>query len=838
MNSSASRCPAQNPSPQSSLGSEEARLEALHRYEAQLDPEPEEAFDRLTRLAASLLEAPIAIVNFVAGDRQWYKSAVGVEEGERSLDGGFCLHAIQSEGPTVVENAPEDPRFSDHPLVIDEPSVRFYAGVPLATPEGHRIGTLCVLDVEPRSPSDEDLSRLEDLAEMAMDELELRREAEERRQAERRLEAAKEQTEKALRDREALLSSVTANISDGIYRSTPDEGLVYANQAFAEMFGYESPEEVLQVDPSRLYADPEERERRRQTAQEEDSFDAHEVEFRRRDGTTFTGLLSGTVVRDEEGEVKYYDGAIADITERKEKERELREVKTFNQKLVEHAPVGLFRLDEELRIVYENPRAQEIVGLPKDEEESRAIGADIREIPSIVEAGVAEEFARLQDGEEISLSFEFHSIYGREAFIRGRAVPLSPGGQFEGAVVMVEDVSEEREAKQALREERDRFEMLFQNLPTPVVYGTRQGETPVVLDVNDAFEETFGYDAETIRGENLHRFIVPEEERQEAKEITLESMKERRIRREVRRRTTEGLRDFQLQLAIEESEEGQTEGYAIYTDITERKRREEALQEAKEEAEAANRSKSAFLANMSHEIRTPLTSILGFAEAIGTEVESLEGRLESPDLDALNRFAGLIQKSGHHLLETLDAVLNLSKLEAEEMNLSMEPVDLVAEAEEVVEQFGPQADEAAIDLQIEGPDGPIWGRADEGGLRIVLRNLVSNAVKYTEAGGRVWVRVRETDGPAVLEVEDTGIGMDPEQVSDLFGAFKQASEGRGREYEGTGLGLAVIKEAIHQMGGTIEVETEKGEGTRFTVSLPSASPSEFPSELEANRSDR
>ncbi|MFB6248456.1 MAG: sensor histidine kinase, partial [Salinibacter sp.] len=119
--------------------------------------------------------------------------------------------------------------------------------------------------------------------------------------------------------------------------------------------------------------------------------------------------------------------------------------------------------------------------------------------------------------------------------------------------------------------------------------------------------------------------------------------------------------------------------------------------------------------------------------------------------------------------------------------------------------------------------GPAAAEADEGGVQIVLRNLLSNAIKYTGEGGTVRVRSLQDEGRAVLEVEDTGIGMDPEAAERLFEPFRQASEGFGREYEGAGVGLAVTSEAVAQMDGSIEVETEKGEGTRFTVFLPAAS---------------
>ncbi|MCS4135455.1 ATP-binding protein [Salinibacter ruber] len=255
--------------------------------------------------------------------------------------------------------------------------------------------------------------------------------------------------------------------------------------------------------------------------------------------------------------------------------------------------------------------------------------------------------------------------------------------------------------------------------------------------------------------------------------------------------------------------------------------REKALRAAKEEAERARteaevardqaeeaaRLKSAFLANMSHEIRTPLTSIIGFAEALGDEVGDGNGNT--------GRFAGLIERSGRRLLDTLDGVLNLSKLEAGQMGLETEPVDLVTKARRAAEELRPQATEKGLGLTVETGRPEVWARADAGSVQIVLQNLVSNAIKYTEEGG-VYVRVFRENGWAVLEVEDTGIGMDPALADDLFKPFRQASEGLGRAYEGSGVGLAVTQKATEEMGGQVDVETEAGAGSCFTVRLPKA----------------
>ncbi|MFO8099100.1 MAG: PAS domain S-box protein, partial [Salinibacter sp.] len=174
--------------------------------------------------------------------------------------------------------------------------------------------------------------------------------------------------------------------------------------------------------------------------------------------------------------------------------------------------------------------------------------------------------------------------------------------------------------------------------------------------------------------------------------------------------------------------QSESEGLLLVQDVTEGARRERQLVKAKETAEAADEMKSALLANMSHEIRTPLTSILGFAEVIGEEAD--------PDDDAVH-FAGLIERGGRRLMNTLDSVLNLSKLEGGGRTLSAEPINLTAEARPIVGDLQSAADEKGIALHVEMGETPVWARADAGGVELVARNLIQNAIKYTEGGGEV-----------------------------------------------------------------------------------------------------
>lgn len=149
------------------------RLSALERYEV-LDTPRDEAFDRITRLASKIFQAPIALISLVDKDRQWFKSRLGLDAAETSREIAFCAHAMQSDTVMVVENAIRDPRFEKNPLVIGEPRIRFYAGAPLLTPDGQNLGTLCIMGPRPRALDAEQATMLKDLAAMVIDELELR----------------------------------------------------------------------------------------------------------------------------------------------------------------------------------------------------------------------------------------------------------------------------------------------------------------------------------------------------------------------------------------------------------------------------------------------------------------------------------------------------------------------------------------------------------------------------------------------------------------------------------------------------------------------------------------
>jgi len=242
---------------------------------------------------------------------------------------------------------------------------------------------------------------------------------------------------------------------------------------------------------------------------------------------------------------------------------------------------------------------------------------------------------------------------------------------------------------------------------------------------------------------------------------------------------------------------------------------------AKEKAEEASQLKSAMLANMSHEIRTPLTTITGFAEVLTDEASG-----------QIQQFATMIHDNSNRLLETLSSVLRLSKLEAGKQNLQFSRFDLVDEAEAIVTEQVERAKEADIDLELNSECDECHCVLDSGAVQRILRNLVGNAIKFTEAGGEVTVRVakitKETfeelsDASfthARLEIEDTGVGMSESFRENMFQAFRQEAQHPRSTHEGSGLGLSITKKLVDLLHGDIAVESEKGVGTCFTIHLP------------------
>jgi two-component system, cell cycle sensor histidine kinase DivJ len=253
---------------------------------------------------------------------------------------------------------------------------------------------------------------------------------------------------------------------------------------------------------------------------------------------------------------------------------------------------------------------------------------------------------------------------------------------------------------------------------------------------------------------------------------------------------------------------------SVMRDISERKAQEEALAEARGEAERASLAKSRFVATMSHELRTPLNVIIGFSEMLHKEAP--------PTLDDARReeYARLINESGHHLLSIVNGILDMSKIEAGSFEITREPFALAPAVAGCCDLMALKASQAGIALQrrIAGEMPELL--ADRRAVNQILLNLLSNAIKFTERGGSISVSASCQGAIAVLEVEDTGVGIDAADLPRLGDPFFQARASYDRRHEGTGLGLSIIKGLVQLHGGELDIRSRLGEGTRVIVRLP------------------
>jgi len=269
-------------------------------------------------------------------------------------------------------------------------------------------------------------------------------------------------------------------------------------------------------------------------------------------------------------------------------------------------------------------------------------------------------------------------------------------------------------------------------------------------------------------------------------------------------------------------ENNQPYGFVYFIfDITEHKKLEENIQKKNLEliklynyAQEANKSKSVFLANMSHELRTPLTAILGFSELL---LEEKVGKLNMTQKDFIND----IYTSGKHLLNLINDILDLAKVEADKMEFNIEKVNLIDVIKASKVFILPLANKKSLSIIDEIPQEIIYIKADETRLKQVLYNLYSNAVKFTPQGGKIITKVEVKDDFAYTSVIDTGIGIKPEHQDLIFEEFIQIQNPFTKEYSGTGLGLAIVKKFLEKMDGEIKVHSEgENKGSNFTFKLP------------------
>ncbi len=373
----------------------------------------------------------------------------------------------------------------------------------------------------------------------------------------------------------------------------------------------------------------------------------------------------------------------------------------------------------------------------------------------------------------------------------------------------------QREAERA-SEQNALLAAIVRGTDDAILTKTREG---IITSWNPGAAALYGWSSEEIVGKPVSLLLPPERVAEELDIVSHVFSGQSIEHYETQRLCKNGeVIDVSLTLSpVYDSQGNVVAVSSIARDVGARKRAEERLrraradaQAAKEEAERANLAKSEFLSRMSHELRTPLNVVLGFGQL-----------LEMSDVDESQRqYVGHIMKAGKHLLDLINEVLDIARIEAGGMSLSVEPVNAAPMIGEVVELMAPLAGQRDVSL-VNKAEGAGWVVADAQRLKQVLLNLLSNAIKYNRAGGSVHVGASPTADVLRIEVADTGVGIPEDRLADLFTPFQRLGAER-TNVEGTGLGLALSKGLIEGMGGRLAVESRPGQGSTFRIDLETA----------------
>jgi cell cycle sensor histidine kinase DivJ len=373
--------------------------------------------------------------------------------------------------------------------------------------------------------------------------------------------------------------------------------------------------------------------------------------------------------------------------------------------------------------------------------------------------------------------------------------------------------------------EEDRYRMLARNM-TDVI--TRHGRHGAVLFVSPAAEPLFGATVSELLGHGLFdRVHVADRPAyltalgQSASQGGDVQSVEFRVRRDKTGAQSDAqfiwieMRCRPLDPGTGAAEHGpDREVVAVMRDVTERKEQERAVEDARSESERANAAKTRFLATMSHELRTPLNAIIGFSEMLANEVQM---RL---DAERRRDYAKLINDSGHHLLSVVNGILDMSKMETGDFEITPEPFAPGSVIKNCCELLALRARESGLTLAVSVPADLPDVVADKRAVKQVLLNLLANAVKFTDQGGQVSISARAEGTRLAIIVEDNGIGISEADLPRIGEAFFQARSGHDRRHDGTGLGLSIVKGLVGLHGGDVDVKSELGKGTRITVRLP------------------
>ncbi len=605
-------------------------------------------------------------------------------------------------------------------------------------------------------------------------------------------------SEEASSDNEKRFRSLYENFMIGIYRTTPDGKILMANPALVKMLGFNSFKDLSSRNLDKDdYSPTYNRSQFIEKIEKEGKVVGFEAKWKRKDGSYVYVHENAQAVRDANGKTLYYDGIVEDVTERKITEESLILFRT----LINQSSDSIEITDPHTgRFLDANEIAWKSLGYTREELLSKTV-FDID--PGIDKVSFFNPDSMLK-------KTGFMIVKGYHYRKDGTKFPVEVNLRYinlerDYVVAVSRDVSQQEKAL----EEINKLSKAVEQSPVSIIIADTKGN---MVYVNPKLCKLTGYTKEEILGKNPRIFKSGYTSPEEYKNMWEKISSGKEWKGELCDKMKNGTFIWESVTisAIKNSTGKITHYLAVKEDITERKKYEDELRAAKVKAENANRAKDLFLANMSHELRTPLIGILGYSEML---MESL-GNTENGGM------AKGIKRSGKRLLNTLNLLLNLTRIESEKFEISITGKNIIEELQFVFTMFKGAALEKNLDYSLIIQEDNLTAKVDSGLLTVILENLINNALKFTNKGCIEVTAGKQSDGKIFIKVKDTGIGIDKKHFDKIFEEFSQVSEGINREFQGTGLGLAISKKYVEILNGTIIVDSKLGEGSTFIIILP------------------
>lgn len=628
-------------------------------------------------------------------------------------------------------------------------------------------------------------------------------------------------TQQALAERESELRTLTDLSPVGIYRADDDGRIVYANDRALKIGGNPEKDAPYLGNDWQKYIHPEDRKRfvsEFLTAVRAQSPFAGEYRFGSPSGPVIWALSQAVPEFDQGENMVGYVGTLTDITERKLAEQARAESERNLRNITDLSPVGIYQSDPDGHLTYVNDRWREIMGLRGD---AALVDGWINSMHPEDRDPVIAAWQAYVNGDDEKYRVECRIVRpdGSTAWLISQATrDYGKNGELLGYVGSMTDITARRRAEAELMESDARYRDLYDN--APFAYASVNPEDRSLTDCNEALADLLGYTRDELTSMTIQQFYADTADGLPKATALFRQLKLGKSveNAELQMKRKDG-KTIWVNLSVSQKRDASgkpIENRAIVMDLTDRKMAESDLLIAKEQAEAANKAKSAFLSSMSHELRTPMNAILGFSQL-------LEQNATGPLNQNQKEFIDEILRSGHHMLALIGDVLDLAKIESGGVDLDLEsqaPRPLIDACLNMVDASANQ-DGITVRSQFPADELPMI-KVDGLRFKQALLNLLSNAVKYNRPNGEVVLECNSgANGILHITVSDTGPGIPDEMRAKVFEPFDRLGA-ESSNIPGTGIGLTVTKELIESMGGTVGFESTVGEGTTFWINLPVA----------------